>query len=143
VKPSPTPTPQPAAPGQVRTRLTDDDAYGLDWMQVTTSRVNFLIPTSWRLLNVTGDSTGVLTVNNNIIGIDTGGDPSVIIIIQPVSGETTVLIKGNPVRLRGPGPDGETIDPAQLAAAADIAGVDNEVVLALHHFVLSIDASLR
>jgi hypothetical protein len=65
----------------------------------------------------------------------------VIIVISPATGETSVLIDRVPARLRGPGAAGEPASPDFLAAAAQIAGVDEEVVLALHHFVLSIQVS--
>lgn len=136
VNPAPTPTREPVARGQVRKALVrDDTTYDLTWVRITTSDVSFVLPDSWRLLNVEPDQNGILTLNSTILGIDTGGDPSVIIIISPTTGEANALIKGNSVRLRGAGPDGGTIAPDLLAAAT------GEVGLALHHFVLSISVS--
>ncbi len=140
-KPSPTPTREPVARGQVRKTLSDDDTYGLDWLRVSTSNVSFLVPDGWRLINISEDGNGVLTLDSPVIGIDTGGEPSVIIIISPTTGNANVLIKGNSVTLRAAGLNGDTIAPDLLIAAAELEGVDNEVALALHHFVLSITVS--
>jgi hypothetical protein len=134
----PVPTRQAAARARVITTLTDDDTYGLEWLRVSTGKSTFTVPTSWRLLNVSGDDQGALSLNDSYVGIDTGGSPSVIILVYPQTGEVHASIKGNSVQLRGGGARGATIAPAALAAAAELAGLDNDVTLALHRFVLSV-----
>jgi hypothetical protein len=137
-QPVATATPRPAPGSRVQTALVDDDTYGLDWLRVSTGKVSFLIPAKWRLLNVSGDENGTLTLNSNFVGIDTGGETSVIIIVVPQTGAANASIRGTSIPLRTAA--GETIDPASLiTAASEVAGVDDEVALALHHFVLSID----
>ena len=134
--PAPTPTREPVSLGQVRTALArEDTTYGLTWVRITTSDLSFVLPDSWRLVNVEPDQNGILTLSLTILRIDTPGDPPVIIIISPTTGEANALIKGNSVRLRGAGPNGTTIAPDILVAAT------GEVGLALHHFVLSISVS--
>ena len=139
--PAPTPTRTAAARTQVTVSLSKDDTYGLQWLQVKTGKVSFVMPANWRLINVTGAEDGVLTLDAGVLRIDTDGDPSVIMIIQPENGQVNTLIKGNSVPLRAGGRNGGTISPNVLIAAAELAGVSDDVALALHHFVLSFDVS--
>jgi hypothetical protein len=142
-KPAATPTPAPVTRTQITVGLSKDDTYGLQWLDVVAGRVSFVMPANWRLINVTGGEDGVLTLNDGVLRIDTDGDPSVIMIVQPQDGQVNALIKGNSVPLRTGGINGDTIAPDVLIAAAELAGVDAEVALALHHFVLSFHVSAR
>jgi hypothetical protein len=143
-EPTPAPTRQPAATTrtQVKTAPSDEDIYGLDWLSVTTGKTSFVMPANWRMLNVSGDDQGVLTLDQSYLGIDTGGNPAVIILVFPQTGGVTASIKGTSLPLRDPGINGETIAADLLIkAAVEIAGVDDTVALALHHFVLSFEVT--
>ncbi|HLG11823.1 MAG TPA: hypothetical protein VI876_08695 [Dehalococcoidia bacterium] len=137
-KPAATTTPAAAPRIEVRTTISKDKTYGLEWLEVKVGNTTILMPSSWRLLNVSGNETGVLTLNDSYLGIDTGGDPSVILVVVPASGQVNAAIKGTSVPLRFGGPDADTIAPDALARATELAGLDDEVVLALHHFVLNV-----
>jgi hypothetical protein len=137
-KPSATPTAIPAPRTEVRTALSKDKSYGLEWLEVKVGNTTFLMPSSWRLLNVSGDENGVLSLNQTYLGVDTGGDPSVILVIVPASGQVNAAPKGTSLPLRSGGADAQIIAPDALARATELAGLDDEAVLALHHFVLSV-----
>jgi hypothetical protein len=139
--PQPTPTRIPGSAGLVRMAPTEDETYGLAWLQVSTGKASFLMPANWRLLNVSADENGVLSLNATYLGIDTGGETSVILLVVPETGQVNAPITGISVPLRAPGPDGQVVAPEVLAKATELAGVDEEVVLALHHFLLSIEVA--
>ena len=140
-KPAITPTVVPAPRTEVRTALSKDKSYGLEWLEVKIGNTTFLMPSSWRLLNVSGDENGVLSIKDSFLGVDTGGDPSVILVIVPTNGQVNAAIKGTSLPLRAGGAAGQTIAPDALARATELAGLDEEVVLALHHFVLSVNVT--
>jgi hypothetical protein len=140
-KPAITPTVVPAPRTEVRTALSKDKSYGLEWLEVKIGNTTFLIPSSWRLLNVSGDENGVLSIKDSFLGVDTGGDPSLMLVIVPATGQVNTVITQTSLPLRYPGVNGATIAPDDLARATELAGLDEEVVLALHHFVLSLNVT--
>jgi hypothetical protein len=141
-KPAATTTAVPAPPRtQVRTAISKDKAYGLEWLEVKTGNTTFLMPSSWRLLNVNGDENGILSIKDSFLGVDTGGAPSVMLVIVPTTGQVNAAIAGTSLPLRSGGADAQIIAPDALAKATELAGVDEEVVLALHHFVLSMNVT--
>jgi hypothetical protein len=141
-KPAATTTAVPAPPRtQVRTAISRDKAYGLEWLEVKTGNTTFLMPSSWRLLNVNGDENGILSIKDSFLGVDTGGAPSVMLVIVPTTGQVNAAIAGTSLPLRSGGADAQIIAPDALAKATELAGVDEEVVLALHHFVLSMNVT--
>jgi hypothetical protein len=142
-KPAATPTAAASPRTEVRTSVSKDKSYGLEWLEVKTGNTSFLMPSSWRLLNVSGDENGVLSIKDSFLGIDTGGDPSVILVVVPTSGQVNAAIKGTSLPLRSGGTDAQIIAPDALAKATELAGLEDEVVLALHHFVLSVSVTGR
>jgi hypothetical protein len=140
-KPAPTPTAIPAPRTQVKTAISKDKSYGLEWLEVKIGNTTFLMPSSWRLLNVSGDENGILSIKDSYLGVDTGGSPSVMLVIVPATGQVNTVITQTSLPLRYPGVDGVTIAPDDLARATELAGLDEEVVLALHHFVLSVNVT--
>ncbi|HEY7466459.1 MAG TPA: hypothetical protein VIB47_07180 [Dehalococcoidia bacterium] len=138
-KPATTPTAIPAPRTEVKTAVSKDKTYGLEWLEVKIGNTTFLMPSSWRLLNVSGDENGILSIRDSFLGVDTGGDPSVMLVIVPTTGQVNAAIKGTFLPLRTGGADPQIIAPDALAKATELAGVDEEVVLALHHFVLNVN----
>ena len=132
-KPVPTPT-TGAGRSQVRCvrpwpRRHHDD---LTWVHITTSNTSFVLPDTWRLVNVESDENGILTLSANFSASIRLADPPVIIIISSDTGGPLSLIKGNSVRLRDAGPKRHHDRAGRPVAAT------GEVGMALHHFVLSI-----
>ena len=105
--------------GRQTTKLAEDTTYGLTWLQVTTSNVSFVMPANWRLLNVERRPKRRPDTECGVLGIDTAGDPPVIISSTPRPARSTASIKCNSVRLRAAGPNGATIAPDVLIAAQD------------------------
>jgi hypothetical protein len=126
--PGPTQTSAPLSAGQLsKAPAADDGTASLTWDQITTSKVSFLVPNNWLLLNVTGESS----FSSNLIAIQTDSPTPIVAVVSAVDGRVVSLISGTQVILRDGGPSGKTIAPEFLAALG-------EVGIALHHFVLSV-----
>jgi hypothetical protein len=137
-QPGPTATPEPVNTGEVRkTLVLDEDYADLTWERITTSSVSFLIPTNWRLINVSEGPNGVLIQDGSFLGVETDTSPKLIMLVFG-DGHARVHIEGLQITLRDPGANGQVVDAEQLAQAVQVAGLDTSVAAALNHFTNSI-----
>jgi hypothetical protein len=117
--PGPVATPAALAEDQVAIRiLTSDRTYGMTWTEVRTADIEFVIPTTWEVVNIKVNSSGLATLDTAFLRVD--GD-DIITQINTRTGAITALIDGANVELREDGEDGEIIDLEELI---EVAGDD-------------------
>jgi hypothetical protein len=118
--PTPTATSAPAVvlppplPGQVVVGpLPSDTTYAMTWHEVRTTNVRFVIPSTWKVTNVTPLGVYVAALNSQFIGVDGGGAP---VVINLATGEIAASINNQPVALRAA--NGAVIPIDELVARA-------------------------
>lgn len=96
-----------------------DTTYGMSWNEVRTTSMRFVIPSGWKVTNVTPVSPNIYALNSGYVGVDGGGSP---LIVNVTTGEISALINNQLVNLRTAA--GVVIPVEELVAKAGPASLE-------------------
>jgi hypothetical protein len=113
--PSATPAFVELGPNQVYiAALPSDTMFGLDWTEVRTAHVRFVVPSTWTVVGIT-TTLGYGSLNSGLIRFD---GPNIILSVDTEDGESNALIDGQFIQIRSEGDDGKPVSVEQLLAAS-------------------------
>jgi hypothetical protein len=118
--PSTPSTPAVLQPGEVRVSLLPSDSFGnLNWTEVRTSTVRFVVPSDWTIVGIIVNSAGIAAVDGNNLRIQNAPqNASIMAIVNVISGEAQAIVDGSSIRLRASGADGAIAPVSELASVS-------------------------
>lgn len=119
--PIPFPTSAPVAPGQVSVSLFPSDrTLSLDWVEVRTANLRFLVPSRWQVTGFSQNASGVATLESHYVIVY--GPSNLVMLVDTRSGEISALVESQALTLREGGVSGAVVSIDELVAkAASIA----------------------
>ena len=127
----------PAAlqPGQVAISLRPSDNFAnLSWTEVRTTTIHFVMPSDWTVAGLTIASNGTASLNGSQHIRVQNPSASIVAVVNVKTGETSAIVDGQVITLRGEGFHGALISPSDLVGKA---GADAGIPL--YHLADSIE----